>query len=110
MRGGMGNMGNMQQMMKQAQQMQEKMLKAQEDLKDKTVEAAVGGGAVVVVANGANQIISVKIEKELVTSGDTEMLQDLLLAAVNEALNKAKEMNEIEMKKITGGIGMPGLF
>ena len=110
MRGGMGNMGNMQQMMKQAQMMQEKMLKAQDELKDRTVEASAGGGAVTVVANGAKQILSVKIEKELASSGDADMLQDLILAAVNEALNKASEMTETEMKKITGGMGMPGLF
>jgi DNA-binding YbaB/EbfC family protein len=108
----MRGMGNMNEMMKQAQKMQEKFLKLQEELKDRTVEASSGGGAVTVTANGAKQVLSVKIEKDLISSGDTEMLQDLVTAAVNEALNKAQEMADAETKKITGGLGlnMPGMF
>jgi DNA-binding YbaB/EbfC family protein len=108
----MKGMGNMNDMMKQAQRMQEKFLKMQEELKEKTVEASAGGGAVTVVANGAKQIISIKIEKELAASGDVDMLQDLVTAAVNEALAKAQEMTDSETKKITGslGINLPGML
>jgi len=108
----MKGMGNMNEMMKQAQKMQEKFLKMQEELKEKTVEAAAGGGAVTVVANGAKQVLSIKIEKDLAASGDIEMLQDLVTAAVNEALAKAQEMTDSETKKITGslGISLPGMF
>jgi nucleoid-associated protein EbfC len=108
----MKGMGNMNEMMKQAQKMQEKFLKMQEELKEKTVEAAAGGGAVTVTANGAKQVLSIKIEKDLAASGDIEMLQDLVTAAVNEALAKAQEMTDSETKKITGslGINLPGMF
>jgi nucleoid-associated protein EbfC len=108
----MKGMGNMNEMMKQAQKMQEKFLKMQEELKEKTVEAAAGGGAVTVIANGAKQVLSIKIEKDLAASGDIEMLQDLVTAAVNEALAKAQEMTDSETKKITGslGINLPGMF
>jgi DNA-binding YbaB/EbfC family protein len=107
----MRGMGNMNEMMKQAQKMQEKFLKMQEELKDKTVEAAAGGGAVTVTANGAKQVLNIKIDKELIVSGDVEMLQDLVTAAVNEALTKAQEMTDSETKKITGGLGinLPGM-
>lgn len=103
-------MGNMNEMMKQAQKMQEKFLKLQEELKNRTVEASSGGGAVTVTANGAKQVLSVKIEKELAASGDIDMLQDLVAAAVNEALSKAQEMTDTETKKITGNLGLPGMF
>jgi nucleoid-associated protein EbfC len=108
----MKGMGNMNEMMKQAQRMQEKFLKMQEELKDKTVEASAGGGAVTVTANGAKQVLSIKIEKELAASGDVDMLQDLVTAAVNEALAKAQEMTDSETKKITGslGINLPGML
>ena len=108
----MKGMGNMNEMMRQAQKMQEKFLKMQEELKEKTVEAAAGGGAVTAIANGAKQVISIKIEKDLAASGDIEMLQDLVTAAVNEALAKAQEMTDSETKKITGslGINLPGMF
>jgi nucleoid-associated protein EbfC len=105
-------MRNMNEMMKQAQKMQERFLKMQEELKEKTVEASAGGGAVTVTANGAKQVLSVKIEKGLAASGDVEMMQDLVTAAVNEALVKAQEMADSETKKITGGLGLnlPGMF
>jgi DNA-binding YbaB/EbfC family protein len=98
----------MNEMMKQAQKMQERFLKMQEELKEKTVEAAAGGGAVTVIANGAKQVLGIKIDKELAASGDVEMLQDLVTAAVNEALVKAQEMTDAETKKITGGLNLPG--
>ncbi len=108
----MRGFGDMQEMMKKAKQMQEEFMKLQEELRQKTVEASVGGGAITVVANGAKQIISVKINKDFIDTTDIEMLQDLVVAAVNEALNRAQEMAEEETKKITGslGINLPGMF
>jgi len=102
-------MKNMNNMMKQAQQLQKKMLKAQEDLATKTVEASAGGGMVKVVANGSQKIESIVLEKEVVDPEDVEMLQDLILAAVNDALNKSQEMISSEMGKLTGGMNIPGL-
>ena len=104
--GGMGNMGNM---MKQAQKLQAKMMKLQEELADKTVEATAGGGMVKVVSNGKQQIISITIEKEVVDPEDVEMLQDLVTAAVNDALTKSQEMVSGQMSKLTGGMNIPGL-
>jgi len=95
--------------MKQAQKMQAEIARVQQELSHKTVEASAGGGMVTVVANGKQEIISVKIEPEVVTSGDIEMIQDLVLAAVNEALKKSQEMVAEEMRKITGGLNIPGL-
>lgn len=102
----MRNMGNM---MKQAQKLQARMLKMQEELAGRTVEATAGGGMVKVVANGRQQVVSIAIEKEVVDPEDVEMLQDLLLAAVNDALTKSQEMVSAEMGKLTGGLGLPGL-
>ncbi len=108
--GGM-NMGNMNNLMKQARKMQEQMVKMQEELEDKTVEATVGGGVVSVVANGKKEILEITIQPEAVDPDDIEMLQDLILAAVNEAIRKAEEMAQGEMGKLTGGMGMPpGMF
>lgn len=107
----MGGKGmNMNKMMKQVQEMQKKMLETQEELKNKTVEATAGGGVVKVVANGHNQILSIDIKPEAVDPEDVEMLQDLMVAAVNEALRKAQEMMASEMGKVTGGMNIPGLF
>ena len=103
----MKGMGNM---MKQAQQLQSKMLKMQEELAEKTVESSSGGGMVRVVANGRQQVVSIHIEKEVVDPDDTEMLQDLVLAAVNDSLAKAQEMASAEMSKLTGGLNIPGLM
>jgi nucleoid-associated protein EbfC len=97
-------------MMKQAQQLQSKMLKLQEEMADKTVETTSGGGMVKVVANGKQQVLSVLIEKEVVDPDDVEMLQDLILAAVNDALSKAQEMVQGEMSKLTGGLNIPGMM
>jgi len=105
----MKHMGNMGSMMKQAQKLQKKMLAMQEELKEKTVEAAAGGGMVKVVANGSQKIESIAIEKEVVDPEDIEMLQDLILAAVNDALNKSQEMVSSQMNKLTGGMNIPGL-
>ncbi|KJS18837.1 MAG: hypothetical protein VR72_21470 [Clostridiaceae bacterium BRH_c20a] len=105
--------GNMNKMMKQVQQMQAKMAKLQEELEQKTVEATAGGGVVRVVANGKNEIVEIEIKPEVLDPDDAEMVQDLVLAACNEALRKAQEMVSEEMGKITGGLklpGMPGLF
>ena len=103
-------MKNMQQMMKQVKKMQEEMQKTQEALKEKVVEGSAGGGAVLVKANGHKQIIDISIKPEAVDPGDVEMLQDLVLAACNEALHKAEDMMAEEMQKLTGGLNIPGLF
>ncbi|GBD95425.1 MAG TPA: YbaB/EbfC family nucleoid-associated protein [Nitrospirae bacterium] len=96
-------------LMKQAQKMQQEMGKIQEESKKKTVEAAAGGGMVVAVANGAMEIVSIKIEKGVVNPDDIEMLQDLVVAAVNEALRRAQQMVSDDMGKITGGMNIPGM-
>ena len=103
----MKNMGNL---MKQAQKLQSKMLKMQDELADRTVETAAGGGMVKVVANGRQQILSIEIEKEVVDPDDVEMLQDLVLSAVNDALVKSQEMVSEEMGKLTGGMNIPGMM
>jgi len=110
MAGFMGNLGNMGNIMKQAQAMQEQLAKLQAEVATKTVEASSGGGIVTVVANGAMEIVSVKIDPEFVKSNDVEMMQDLMMAGVNEALRKAREMVAQEMKGVTGGLQIPGLF
>lgn len=105
-----GNLGNI---VKQAQAFQEQMAKVQEEAASKTVEGSAGGGMVTVTANGALQVVSVRIDPEVLKSGDAEMLQDLLMAATNDALRKAREMMTEEMKKLTGGMqlpNIPGLF
>jgi DNA-binding YbaB/EbfC family protein len=104
------NMKGMGNMMKQAQKLQNKMMKLQEELGSKTIEASSGGGMVKVVANGKQQIVSIAIEKEVVDPEDVEMLQDLVLAAVNDALTKSQEMVSQEMGKLTGGMNIPGLM
>ena len=102
-------MKNMNSMMKQAQKLQEKMMKTQAELATKTVEASSGGGMVKVIANGGQKIESIIFEKEVIDPEDIEMLQDLVLAAVNDALNKSQEMVSSEMGKLTGGLNIPGL-
>jgi DNA-binding YbaB/EbfC family protein len=102
--------GNMNKMVKQVQKMQADMAKMQEELAEKTVEATAGGGVVKVVANGKQEVVSIAISSEAVDPDDVEMLQDMVLAAVNEALRKAQEMVASEMSKITGGMKIPGLF
>jgi DNA-binding YbaB/EbfC family protein len=98
------------QIMKQAQMMQQKMARLQEEAAHRTAEATSGGGAVTAVVNGKNQVLSLAIRKEAVDPEDVEMLQDLVMAAVNEALKKVQEDVAAEMGKITGGLSIPGLF
>jgi DNA-binding YbaB/EbfC family protein len=102
--------GNMSNILKQAQAMQEQMAKIQEQAATKTAGGTAGGGIVTVTANGGMQIVSVAIDPEIVKSGDVDMLQDLVVAATNDALRKAKELMEGEMKALTGGMKIPGLF
>ncbi len=107
MKNPLGNMGNI---LKQAQAMQEQMAKIQEEAASKTVSGTAGGGIVTVTANGAMQIVGVVIDPEVIKSGDVDMLQDLVVAATNEALRKAKELMEGEMRALTGGMKIPGLI
>ncbi len=101
---GIPNMGNL---LKQAQQFQSKLAKLQEELAGRTVEATSGGGMVTVVANGKQEVVSIKIEAEVIDPNDKEMLQDLILAAVNDALGRAKAMVNEEMGKLTQGLNLP---
>ena len=102
-------MQNFNTIMKQAKKMQERMANLQKELEAKTIEAQAGGGMVSVVVNGKYEIVSLKIEKEVVNPEDIEMLQDLIAAAVNEGIRKSQEMASSEMSKITGGLNIPGL-
>lgn len=98
------------QIMKQAQMMQQKMAKLQEEAAERTAEASVGGGTVTAVVSGKNKLLSLTIKKEAVDPEDVEMLQDLVVAAVNEALNKVQSEMAEQMSKVTGGLNIPGLF
>lgn len=106
----MMNMGNMGKMMKQVQKMQADMAKLQEELATRTVEATAGGGLVKAVANGSQEITAIEIKPEVVDPQDVETLNDLVLAAVNSALQEAKKMAASEMASLTGGLNIPGLF
>jgi len=97
-------------MLRQAQIMQRKMQEMQGDLAKRTVTATAGGGMVTVTATGGQDIVSIAIDKAVVDPADVEMLQDLVLAAVNDALKKAREMQESEMSQLTGGLKLPGMF
>lgn len=101
---------NMNQMMKQVKKMQEQMMKAQEELGEKTIEGTAGGGVVQVTVSGHKKLLDIKIAEEVVDPEDIEMLQDLVLAAVNDALTKADELANQDMGKFTGGMNIPGLF
>jgi nucleoid-associated protein EbfC len=103
-------LGNMANIMKQAQQMQAQMAKLQEEAATKTVTGSAGGGMVTVTANGALELVSVHINPEALKDGDAEMLQDVVLAATNEALKKARQLVADQMKSVTGGMNIPGLF
>jgi DNA-binding YbaB/EbfC family protein len=96
--------------MKQAQKLQAQMQKVQEELAQKTVESSVGGGMVKAVANGKQELVSIKIEPEVIDPEDVDLLEDLVLSAVNDALKKAQEMVSEEMGKLTGGLNIPGLM
>ena len=102
--------GNMANLMKQAQAMQERMTKIQEQAASKTVQGTAGGGMVTVTVSGAMQVVAVKVDPEVIKSGDADMLQDLIVAATNDALGRARDLMADEMKSVTGGLGMPGLF
>lgn len=104
------NKRNMNKMMKQVQKMQKDMMKLQDELMEKTVEATAGGGVVKAVANGKKELVSIEFDPEVVDPDDVEMLADLVMAAVNEALQKAEDMVSKEMSKITGGMNIPGMF
>ena len=103
---GMPNMGNI---MKQAQQFQAKMAKLQEELGERTVETTAGGGMVAVVANGRQEVVSIRIDPEVVDPEDVDMLQDLIQATVNDALNRSREMVNEEMGKLTAGMNLPNI-
>ncbi len=103
-------MKEMKDILRQAQQMQERLARVQEELAGRTVEASAGGGMVTVVVNGRQEIVSVRIEKEVVSPEDVELLQDLVAGAVNEAISRSRKMMADEMSKITGGMNLPGLF
>ncbi len=99
---------NLGQLLKQAQKMQQKMQELQEELAKRTVEATAGGGMVTAVVNGRQELVSIKIEKEVIDPDDPAMLQDLVVAAVNEAMKKMQQVVAEEMGKLTGGLGLPG--
>ena len=107
--GGFGG-GNINNLMKQAQKLQKEMAQAQQELEEKEFEASVGGGAVLVKVNGKKEVLSIKIKEEVVDPDDVEMLEDLVLSAVNEALKKAEEKTANKMGKLTGGMNIPGMF
>lgn len=98
---------NIQKMMKQAQKMQEQLARAQEELAEQTVEASVGGGKVTVVATGGGDVVSIKISKDVVDPEDVEMLEDLVLTGVKQAIAKGKDLSAQEMGKLTSGLGLP---
>ena len=102
-------MAGMGKLFKQAQKMQKDMAKIQAEMASKTVEATAGGGMVTVVVNGNQEVTNIKIEKEVVNSDDIEMLENLVIAAINEGLRKSKEMVADGMSKLTGGMNIPGL-
>ena len=99
----------MNKLMKQAQKMQEQMAKTQAELEEKTVEVSAGGGKVTVVANGAGEVLSIKIDKEIVDPNDVEFLEEVVLSGVKQAIEQGKALAQSEMTRITGGLGMPGL-
>ena len=108
--GGAGFGGGMQQLMRQANQMQAKMKKLQEDLAEREYEASAADGAVKVVLKGESQVKAIKLDAEVVQPDDIEMLEDLLVTALNEALKTAKTESNAEMEKISGGMSIPGMF
>jgi hypothetical protein len=103
-------MGNMNKMLKQVQKMQAEMMRLQEELGNRTVEATAGGGVVRAVVNGKQELVALEIKPEAVDPEDVEMLTELVLTAVNSALNQSREMVTMEMGKLTGGLNLPGLF
>ncbi|MBQ2754762.1 MAG: YbaB/EbfC family nucleoid-associated protein [Clostridia bacterium] len=107
---GMGGMPNMNNMLKQAQKMQQEMQKQQEELENSTVEATAGGGAITVTMSGAHKLTSVKIKPEACDPDDVEMLEDLIITAVNDAISQINQISAKNIEKVTGGFNIPGLF
>lgn len=103
-------MADLRHLMKQAQQMQKRIAEMQEKLQDETMEATSGGGMVTAVVNGKHELLSLKINKQVVDPEDVEMLEDMVLGAVNEAMRKAAEHIQSEMEKVTGGMNFPGMM
>ena len=103
---GIGQLGNI---VKQAQELQERLARIQEEAATKTVEASAGGGMVTAVVSGRLELVQLRIEPQVIENGDREMLQDLVIAAVNQGIHAAQEMMAEEMKKVTGGLKIPGL-
>lgn len=101
---------DMKQMMKQAQQFQQRLTEMQTELAGRQVSATVGGGMVTATVNGRHELVNLTIDKEVVDPADTQLLQDLVVSAVNEAMRKTQAMSEAEMAKLTGGIKIPGMF
>ena len=100
---------NLNKLMKQAQKMQEQMAKTQAELEERTVEVSAGGGKITVIANGAGEVLSIKIDKEIVDPNDVEFLEEVVLSGVKQAIEQGKALAQSEMTKITGGLGIPGL-
>ena len=101
---------DMSEIMRQAQDFQQRMTQVQDELAERSVTASVGGGMVSVTVNGKNKLLSIQIDKEVINPDDQAMLQDLIVSAVNEGIKKAQDMSQTEMKKLTGGINIPGMF
>ncbi len=110
MKGFGGGSGGMAQLMKQANQMQMKMKKAQEEMAKREFDGTSGGGVVKIKVNGDHKLLAVQIDAEVMKAGDVEMLQDLVVTAANDAIELARKTHATEMEKITGGMGMPGMF
>lgn len=102
--------GGLQALMRQAQQMQSKIARVQKEMESHTFEGTAGGGVVTVVANGANEIVSIKVDKDKVDWNDLEMVQDLIAAACNEAIRVAKEQVKAKVQEVTGGVNLPGFM
>ncbi len=101
---------DMNNIMRQAQEMQQRMSQVKNELASRTVTGSAGGGMVTVTVNGRNELLDIKVAKEVINPDDQEMLQDLILSAVNEGISKARDMAQVEMRKITGNINIPGIF
>ena len=106
---GLGGLGDMAGMMKQAMELKSKMAELKESLADETVEASAGGGMVTVVINGKNEVLSVKIDPEVINTDDVEMLETLVQAAVNEGITRVQEVVAAKMQELTGGLNIPGM-
>ena len=104
-----GGMGNIQQLMQQAQRMQQQMAQKQAELAEKTVPAQSGGGMVTATVNGAHELLELSIDPDVIDPEDKEMLEDMVVAAVNQAMQQAEEMAQQELGKLTGGMNIPGL-